>query len=50
MSVAGKGRRLILHFDINKTIVMRDSIDHTPSVTLTVLTLLIYDPYRSVTY
>ena len=36
MNASGKGRRLVLHFDINKTIVMKDSLDELPSVTLTV--------------
>lgn len=38
MNVGGKGRRLVLHFDVNKTIVMKDTSKGLQSVTMTVRT------------
>ena len=36
-------RRLILHFDVNKTILMKDSIMSLDSVKLTVLAIKVMD-------
>lgn len=36
MNVGVKSRRLVLHFDLNKTIVMKDSSKGLSSVTMTV--------------
>lgn len=36
MSVAAKGRRLILHFDLNKTIIMKDAFNKSPTIEITV--------------
>ena len=38
-TVAKGGRRLVLHFDINKTIVMKDTLKNQNNSTLTVLSL-----------
>ena len=35
------GRRLVLHFDINKTIVMKDTTSNVNNSTLTVSTLIV---------
>lgn len=37
---APTGRRLILHFDINKTIVMKDAAKGEVSVTMTICKVL----------
>ena len=36
MNLGAKGKRLVLHFDVNKTIVMKDTSKGLSSVTMTV--------------
>ena len=36
MNIGLKGKRLVLHFDVNKTIVMKDTSKGLSSVTMTV--------------
>lgn len=50
MNVGGKGKRLVLHFDLNKTIIMKDTNKNQTSVLMTVsLMQFNYLPLRSVT-
>ena len=37
MTATNKGRRLVLHFDINKTVVMKDAYNKSPTIEITVL-------------
>lgn len=41
-AAGSKPRRLVLHFDINKTIVMRDTTNNVNNATLTVTPHLIH--------
>jgi len=36
MNLGAKGKRLVLHFDVNKTIIMKDTCIGLSSVTMTV--------------
>lgn len=38
-NTGAKGRRLVLHFNVNKTVIMKEGLNNLPSVAMTVFIL-----------